>query len=74
MEIEILEKEALGLPVAARAKLAFELLESLDTLTEAEASELWLDEAQRRLAELDAGEVQAIPAEEVHRKARALLR
>ncbi len=74
MELELLEQEALRLPAAARAKLAFELLESLDTLTESEAEEMWLDEAQRRLAELEAGLVQAVPAEEVDRKARALLR
>ena len=74
MDRETLEREALGLPAADRAKLAHELLESLDALSPAELDELWLDEAERRLKEFDAGSVELIPAEEVFRKARALLK
>ena len=74
MDLEALEREALNLPAADRAKLAHELLESLDSLSPTEIDELWLDESERRLKELDAGSVQLIPAEEVLRKARALLR
>ena len=74
MDRETLEREALGLPPDERAKLAHELLESLDELSPAELDVLWLDEAERRLKELDAGAVQVIPAEEVYRKARALLK
>ncbi|MDI1279757.1 addiction module protein, partial [Methylobacter sp.] len=36
--------------------------------------EAWLNKAERRAAEIDQGLVQLIPAEEVSRKARALLR
>lgn len=74
MDLESLEREALSLPAADRAKLAHELLESLDTLSPAEIDVLWLDEAERRLAELDSGAVELIPGEEVLRKARALLK
>ncbi|MBU6404229.1 MAG: addiction module protein [Proteobacteria bacterium] len=74
MDPKTIEREALGLTPANRARLAHELLESLDTLSPAEIDELWLDEAERRLKELDDGRVQLVPAEEVYRKAQALLK
>lgn len=74
MDPQIIEREALGLTPARRAKLAHELLESLDALSPEEIDELWLDEAERRLKELDDGHVQLVPAEEVYRKAQALLK
>lgn len=74
MDLQTLEREALGLNPADRAKLAHDLLESLDTLSPDENEALWLDEAERRIAEIDAGKVQLIPAEEVYRKAQALLK
>lgn len=74
MDLQAIEREALSLTPTDRAKLAHELLESLDTLSPAEIDQLWLDEAERRLKELDAGRVQLIPAEEVYRKAQALLK
>ncbi|TAH46861.1 MAG: addiction module antitoxin RelB [Gammaproteobacteria bacterium] len=74
MDLKTIEREALGLPPAHRAKLAHELLESLDALSPAEIDELWLDEAERRLKDLDEGRTQLVPAEEVYRKARALLK
>jgi len=74
MDPKSIEREALGLAPAHRAKLAHELLESLDMLSATEIDELWLDEAERRLKALDAGQVQLVPAEEVYRKAQALLR
>lgn len=74
MDPQTIEREALGLTPANRAKLAHELLESLDTLSPEEIDELWLDEAERRLKELDDGRVQLVPAEEVYRKAQALLK
>ncbi|MGH8456593.1 MAG: addiction module protein [Stenotrophobium sp.] len=69
-----LESEVLSLPVEARAALAHRLLLSLEEISEPEFDRLWCDESARRAAELDAGVVQAIPGEEVARKARALLR
>jgi len=69
-----IEQEALHLPALERAKLAHKLLLSLDDMSEPEIEEAWLDEAERRAAEIDQGLVQLIPAEEVSRKARALLK
>lgn len=74
MDPQTIEREALRLTPALRAKLAHELLESLDTLSPEEIDELWLDEAERRLQELDAGRAQLVPAEDVYRKAQALLK
>jgi putative addiction module component (TIGR02574 family) len=72
--LEALEEEALQLPPSERARLAQRLLLSLDSLSAGEVEEAWLTEAERRAGELDRGEVQPIPAEEVRRKAQALLR
>jgi len=74
MDPTTIEREALLLPVSDRAKLAHKLLLSLEDMSEHEIEEAWLDEAERRAAEIDQGIVQLIPAEEVSRKARALLR
>ena len=74
MNSKRIEEEALHLPEEERAKLAQKLLLSLDAPSEAEITEDWLIEAQRRARELDEGLVQPISAEEVRRKAQALLR
>lgn len=69
-----IEEEALHLSEEERAKLAQKLLLSLDTPSETEIAQDWLIEANRRARELDEGLVQPISAEEVRRKAQALLR
>ncbi len=74
MDPQTVEQEALLLPQEDRAKLAQKLLLSLDTLSEEESKQAWLVEADRRARELDSGNVQPISAEEVLRKARALIR
>lgn len=69
-----LEEQVLNLPPADRAKLAHELLESLDALSPAELDALWAQEAERRARELDSGAVDLVPGSEVARKAQALAR
>ena len=69
-----LEAQALKLPRRERARLAQRLIASLDQEVDADAEGLWLDEAERRLADLKSGRVAAIPAERVIRKVRAALR
>ena len=69
-----IEAAALNLQPHSRAKLAEKLLKSLDVLSDAEIEALWLAEAERRNAELDNGEEQAVPAEDVLQDARARLR
>jgi putative addiction module component (TIGR02574 family) len=65
---------ALKLDLRDRAELAHELLRSLDELSPEEIERLWLDEAERRLRELEEGRVQPIPGEQVLAEARARLR
>ncbi len=74
MDTAKIERDALHLVPAERAKLAQKLLLSLESIPETELDQLWLDEAERRAREIDEGRVQLIPAEEVSRKARKLLK
>ena len=74
MNLKQIEDEALHLSEEERAELAQKLLLSLDAPTMDEIEEEWLIEARRRARELDEGIVQPIPAGEVRKKARALLR
>ena len=74
MNLREIEAEALHLSEEERAELAQKLLLSLDTPSQNEIAEDWLVEAHLRARELDEGVVQPIPAEEVRRKAQALLR
>jgi putative addiction module component (TIGR02574 family) len=63
--------EALELPLTARAELASRLLDSLDDLSEEETDQLWAQEAERRFAEYKAGNIEAVPAEEVFARLRS---
>lgn len=74
MNIHEIEREAMHLTEDERAKLAQRLLLSLESSAEADIAADWLTEAARRARDLDEGLVQPIPAEEVRRKALALLR
>ena len=74
MNFELIEKQALSLSAEERARLARELLDSIDNLTPAEIEALWLDEAVRRAKEIDSGAAVLVAGEEVAKKARALVR
>jgi len=69
-----LESKALDLAPEERARLAERLLASLESMAEPEAEALWLEEAERRLAELGSGAAASTPADEVFRKSRSVLR
>jgi len=73
MTIQQVEAEALKLKPEARAELAEKLLRSLEDLSEDEIERLWVAEAVRRNAELDAGTASMRDAEDVFRDARARL-
>ena len=62
-ETESLEQQARKLDPEERADLALKLIESLDSGEDENAEELWLDEAERRLADYDAGKIEAIPVD-----------
>ncbi len=74
MNTETIRREALSLPVQARAELAEQLLSSLDSLSESEIAQLWLLEAARRAEDIDRGAAQRVSADEVRRQAQALLK
>ena len=69
-----LESKALKLSRRERARLAQQLISSLDQEVDADTEKLWLQEAERRLGELKSGKVAGIPAEKAIKKARSTLR
>jgi hypothetical protein len=71
--VEQIEAEALELDQSDRARLAHRLLLSLEPVVEdaAEVEKAWIEEALRRNAEMESGEVEGIPGEEVFRSLRA---
>jgi putative addiction module component (TIGR02574 family) len=71
-QLEILEAQALKLTTSERAHLAERLIASLDE--DGEIEEAWAAEVVRRIAEIEGGHVQMIPAEEAIARARASLR
>jgi putative addiction module component (TIGR02574 family) len=73
-DLDEILRTALSLDARDRARLAEQLLASLDTLTEEEAERLWADEAERRLKEYRAGRMTAVSADEVAQKAQRLMR
>ena len=73
MRLKEIEVEIKKLDLKERATLAKWIVESLDDLSEAEIEALWVEEAERRLDELEQGAVTEIPAEEALRRARAAI-
>ena len=65
--------QALELTELERAELAHDLLISLDGPVDADATEAWNTEIVRRVAEIDAGTVVLIDADEVTQKIRSRL-
>lgn len=74
MDLQKIEDEALHLPKEERAQLIQRLVLSLESPSDEELRSDWLLEARRRADELDSGAVQAVPGDDVMRKARALIR
>ena len=71
MSYEEIVTAALALPEDARAMLAEQLLESLDTENQARINALWVEEAERRDREIDEGKVKAVPVDEVMERLRS---
>ena len=68
---EEVQEEALELSVEERSRLAEDLLDSLLTDEERAIEQEWLEVAERRRAEVDAGTATLIPAEDVIRELKA---
>jgi putative addiction module component (TIGR02574 family) len=69
-----IEKDAMELSVQDRSILAERLLATLDPGDDEDAEELWLEEAEKRYQAYRAGTVNAKPAEDVFKEARARLK
>lgn len=69
-DLERLAIELLGLPASSRAKLAKQLIASLDETESPDAQDRWIEVAKRRAAEIAEGKVECIPAEDVFRELR----
>lgn len=68
-----LKHRAAQLSENERAELALELIESLDGETDVGVEEAWRLEIDRRSAEIDRGDVQLIPGDEVFARLRRQL-
>jgi putative addiction module component (TIGR02574 family) len=67
-DVTALFRDASDLPDRDRATLAGLLIESLEADQEPDVEAAWSDEIKRRVADLDAGNVETIPWEEVRRR------
>jgi putative addiction module component (TIGR02574 family) len=61
-------KDALALPLEARAALIGSLVDSLDTEVDQDAEEAWREEILRRLQEIDSGVTKLVPWAEARRR------
>jgi hypothetical protein len=68
-----LERAALNMEPELRARLAAALIRSLEgteDVDEDEIEALWLQEAEERCRQIDAGEVELVPADDVLKRLR----
>jgi putative addiction module component (TIGR02574 family) len=73
MTVEQIADEALALPSEARALLADRLVESLDPAEDGDIRDLWLQEANRRVAEVRSGVVKTVSAESAFKEVRQVI-
>jgi putative addiction module component (TIGR02574 family) len=67
---QVVLAEALKLPSNERAEVAERLIASLDEAPDTGVEQAWQEEVQRRLGQIERGEVNTIPWEEVQRRLR----
>ena len=63
-------EEALSLPSDERIGLIQKLLVSLNLPIQAEIDRLWAEEAERRVSQIEQGDVELIPGDEVFTRIR----
>ncbi len=68
-----LKKKAAQLSDAERAELALSLIESLDGPADSDVEEAWRLEIERRMGQIDRGEVELISGDEVFARLRRRL-
>jgi putative addiction module component (TIGR02574 family) len=72
--IAIIQQELRALSVAEKQEILATLIEELDGPPDEGVDSAWLEEVERRAAEIDSGAVKCIPADEVFAKLDAKLR
>jgi putative addiction module component (TIGR02574 family) len=65
-----IERQARALPPKEKAALASLLIDDLDLSVDADAEQLWIEEAQRRYDAYLKGELDALPGDDVMNEAR----
>lgn len=73
-ELETLKTAAMGLPEKERAKLASDLVASLDGPVEHDVAEAWDIEICRRINEIESGKAELLDVNEVLARARARIK
>jgi putative addiction module component (TIGR02574 family) len=68
-----IKERASRLPEAERAELALSLIESLDGPADPDVEDAWRIEIERRVGQIERGEVQLIPGDEVFARLRRRL-
>ena len=68
---EKLLQEALSLPSHLRTILSDKLIESLNIPIQKEIDDLWADEAERRVSDIDSGKLKSISGEKVFEEIRS---
>jgi putative addiction module component (TIGR02574 family) len=68
-----LEQKVTQLSADERAQLALFLLQSLELADEGDIDEAWRVESERRLAQIESGEVQSVPGDDVFARVRRRL-
>jgi putative addiction module component (TIGR02574 family) len=71
--LDELKQKAIQLSEGERAELALSLIESLDGEADTGVDEAWRVEIDRRIGEIDRGDVQLIPGDEVFARLRRKL-
>ena len=64
-------EEALSLPADIRLNLVEKLITSLNLPIDEDIDRLWAEEAERRISQIETGEVRLVSGEEVFSKIRA---
>jgi hypothetical protein len=69
-----IQKQAQMLTAQQKAALAHQLIEDLDSSSEADVEQVWIEESQRRYQAYLRGELQSIPGDEAMANARNRLK
>ena len=72
--LEDIKAKAQQLSEMERAELALALIESLDGPPDADVEEAWRIEIERRVGQIERGEVQPVPGDEVLERLRRRVR